>query len=219
VIEQAAGLALLSALSPTALLVAAAYLGSARPRQTGLFYLAGALTMSLIMGVVFLVVLRAAGLSLPGHRTPRYGLRLGLGLLLVAAGLVLAVRKPKQPDPARRGIVSRMIASPAPVTAYLVGVIVFAPSITFLAAVQVVATAKASLAVTVAAVAVIVVIDVLLVWLPLVLYHISPGPTTRHLTSFNRWLRAHGTTLLVGVLVVVGAIMVIDGSYGLIAGK
>jgi hypothetical protein len=151
--------------------------------------------------VVFLVVLRAAGLSLPGHRTPRYGLRLGLGLLLVAAGLVLAVRKPKQPDPAqaRRGIVSRMIASPAPVTAYLVGVIVFAPSITFLAAVQVVATAKASLAVTV--------------------YHISPGPTTRHLTSFNRWLRAHGTTLLVGVLVVVGAIMVIDGSYGLIAGK
>jgi hypothetical protein len=221
VIEQAAGLALLSALSPTALLVAAAYIGSARPRQTGLFYLAGALTMSLIMGVVFLVVLRAAGLSLPGHRTPRYGLRLGLGLLLVAAGLVLAVRKPKQPDPAqaRRGIVSRMIASPAPVTAYLVGVIVFAPSITFLAAVQVVATAKASLAVTVAAVAVIVVIDVLLVWLPLVLYLISPGPTTRHLTSFNRWLRAHGTTLLVGVLVVVGAIMVIDGSYGLIAGK
>jgi hypothetical protein len=36
VIEQAAGLALLSALSPTALLVAAAYLGSARPRPAAL---------------------------------------------------------------------------------------------------------------------------------------------------------------------------------------
>jgi hypothetical protein len=34
VIEQAAGLALLAALSPTALLVAAVYLGSARPRLT-----------------------------------------------------------------------------------------------------------------------------------------------------------------------------------------
>jgi len=115
--------------------------------------------------------------------------------------------------------VSRMIASPAPVTAYLVGVIVFAPSITFLAAVQVVATAKASIAVTVTAVAVIVIIDVLLVWLPLALYRIAPGPTTHHLSSFNRWLRAHGTSLLVGVLVVVGAIMLIDGSYELIAGK
>ena len=38
---QAAGLALLAALSPTALLVAAVYLGSARPRYVTAFYLAG----------------------------------------------------------------------------------------------------------------------------------------------------------------------------------
>jgi hypothetical protein len=37
VIEQAAGLALLAALSPTALLIAAVYLGSARPRLTATF--------------------------------------------------------------------------------------------------------------------------------------------------------------------------------------
>jgi len=48
---QAAGLALLAALSPTALLVAAVYLGSARPRLVTAFYLAGAVLMSLVMGV------------------------------------------------------------------------------------------------------------------------------------------------------------------------
>jgi hypothetical protein len=45
VIAQAAGLAVLAALSPTALLAAAVYLGSARPRQTTLFYLLGAMLM------------------------------------------------------------------------------------------------------------------------------------------------------------------------------
>jgi hypothetical protein len=219
VIAQAAGLALLAAMSPMALLVAAVYLGSAQPWRTSLFYLAGAVTVSLVMAVALLVVLRGAGLSLPSHRTPRYGLRLGLGLLLLTAAGVVAVRKPKKPDPAkaRRGIVSRMIASPAPVTAYLVGVIVFGPSLAFLAAVQVIATAKASLGLTVAAVAVVVVIAVLLVWLPLALYLFDRELTARHLASFNRWLRAHGTTIIVGVLAVAGAILAVNGSYGLIA--
>src|SRR6516225_1917504 len=49
VLGQAAGLALLSALSPTALLVVAVYLGSARPRETAVCYLAGAVTMSVIL--------------------------------------------------------------------------------------------------------------------------------------------------------------------------
>jgi len=219
VIAEAAGLALLAALSPTALLVTAVYLGSAQPRRTSLFYLAGAVTMSLAVAVVFLVVLRSAGLSLPSHRTARYGLRLVLGALLLLAASVVAVRKPRQPDPAKagQGIVSRMIANPAAVTAYLAGVIVFGPSLTFLAAVQVIATARAGLGLTAAALAVVVAIAVLLVWLPLVLYLYDPKLTVRHLALLNRWLRAHGTTIIVGVLVVAGLILVVNGSYGLIA--
>jgi hypothetical protein len=220
VLGQAAGLALLSALSPTAVLVVAVYLGSARPRETALCYLAGAVTMSLILGVGFVVVLRYAGLSLPLNHVARSDVRLGLGLLLVAAAVVIAVRKPRQPDPAkaRQGIVSRMIARPAPATAFVVGVIVFGPSLTFLASVQVIATATADVGLTAVAVAVVVVITVLLVWLPLVLYLIAPKPTTRRLTAFNGWLRARATTLIVGVLIVVGAIMIGVGAYGLATG-
>jgi hypothetical protein len=220
VLGQAAGLALLSALSPTALLVVAVYLGSARPRETALCYLAGAVTMSLILGVVFVVVLRSAGLNLPLNHVARSDVQLGLGLVMVAAAVVIAARKPRQPDPAkaRQGIVSKMIARPAPATAFVVGIIVFGPSLTFLAAVQVIATAGAGVGLTAVAVAIVVVITVLLVWLPLVLYLVAPELTTRSLTAFNGWLRARATTLIVGVLIVVGAIMIGAGAYGLATG-
>ena len=219
-ILQAAGLALLAALSPTALLVGAVYLGSARPRLVGTLYLAGAILMSLVMGLVVIVILRNAGLSLHRQHSARYGLRLGLGVLMLAAGAVLAKRKPKMPDPekAKQGFVSRMIADPAPASAFAVGLILFAPGVTFIAAVQVIATAKASVELTAVAIIVVVVINVALVWLPLLLYVVAPGVTTRRMTAFNGWLRANGHKILIGVLLAGGAIMVGNGIYGLVVG-
>jgi len=217
VILQAAGLALLASLSPTALLVASVYLGSARPRLIAGFYLAGAVLVSLVTGWVLVLVLRSAGLSRPDEHTPRYGLRLGLGIVLLAAAIVVARRTPRPPDPAKaqQGIVSKMIANPAPLSAFLVGVIVYAPAIAFLAALQVIATSRASLELTGLALIIVVVIYVLLVWLPIVVYLVAPTATGRYLTAFNSWLRAHGQTVAVWVLVVVGGIMVGDGIYGL----
>jgi hypothetical protein len=221
VLVEAAGLALIAALSPTALLVTAVYLGSARPRLTAAFYLAGAIVMSLVMGAVLLLVLRSVGLNHPDQHTPRYGLRLGLGILLLAAGAVVARRpaRPPDPDKAQQGIVSKMVANPAPWSAFLVGLLIFAPGVTFLAALQVIATSSADPELTAVALIVVVVINALLVWLPIVLYLIAPGLTGRHLTAFNGWLRAHGKTILVGVLVVVGLIMIGNGIYGLVAVK
>ena len=214
---QAAGLALLAALSPTALLVAAVYLGSARPRLTATFYLIGAVAMSLITGVVILVVLRAAHLNGSHDHTPRYGLRLGLGILLLLAAVVVARRKPKPPDPAKPalGIVNKLVANPAPLSALAVGLLIFAPGVTFLAALQVIATSNASDFLTGLAVIIVVVINVLLVWLPIVLHIVAPDRTTRYLTAFNGWLRAHGRAILIMVLIVVGLIMVGNGIYGL----
>jgi Sap-like sulfolipid-1-addressing protein len=90
VLAQAVGLAFLAALSPTALLVTAVYLGSARPRLTALCYLAGALPMTLVIGSVVLVALRSGHLERPEQHAPRDGLRLGLGLLMLARGAVVS---------------------------------------------------------------------------------------------------------------------------------
>ena len=84
---QAAGFAVLAALSPTALLITAIYLGSARPRTTALCYLAGAVLISTVLGIaVLLLLLRYGNFQLSGHGTPRYGLRLALGLLILGGG-------------------------------------------------------------------------------------------------------------------------------------
>ena len=217
-LAQAAGLALLSALSPTALLIAAVYLGSARPGLTSFFYLAGAVLMSIVMGVVLLIVLRSTGLNHPDQHEARYGLRLGLGILFFAAATFVATRKPRSRDPgkAQHGLVSRMVADPAPLSAFVVGLLVFAPGITFIAALQVIATAQDSPEATTLALLLVVVINVLLVWLPITLHLVAPRLTEKRLKAFNGWLRANGRTVLVGVLVVAGGIMVSDGIYGLI---
>jgi Sap, sulfolipid-1-addressing protein len=219
VILQAAGLGLLASLSPTALLIAAVYLGSARPKLTGLFYLAGAVIMTVLMAVVVLVVLRSVGLNQPREHEPRYGLRLGLGVIAFVAGLVISARRPKPPDPNKpaQGFMSKLVANPAPAMAFVVGLLLFTPGVTFIAAIQVIATARASIEEIVTAAIVVVVLNVLFVWLPIVLYLISPELTGRRLRAFNEWLRAHGHAILAVALVVAGALLIINGALGLAA--
>jgi hypothetical protein len=213
---QAAGLALLAAISPTALLVAAVYLGSARPRVTATLYLIGAVVMSLIMAVVLLVALRSLDLDHPAKHVPRYGFRLALGVLLLAGALLVARRRRRaDPAKARQGLMARLVGDPSPRSAFVVGVLIFAPGATFLAALQVIATARADLQLTALAVLMVVFINVLFVWLPFLLFLLVPGATTRRLSAFNGWLRAHGQVLLMGTLLVVGVIMVANGIYGL----
>lgn len=217
-LATAAGFALLSALSPTAVLVGAVYLGSASPRRTTLLYLAGALTTTIIMGIIVLAALSAGHLSLPSRHEPRYGLRLGLGVLALAGGLYLTRRKPKPPDPAKPkkpSLVTRMMNRPEPLFAFITGVIVFFPSAAFFAAVQAIATSQASDLAIAIALATVIVIDVILIWLPFLFYLARPEFTTRTLKRFNAWLRAHGHAIVSGALLVLGALLIINGIAGL----
>jgi Sap, sulfolipid-1-addressing protein len=132
---------------------------------------------------------------------------------------VVAARKPKPPDPDKpmQGFMSKLVGNPAPAMAFVVGILVFTPGVTFVAAMQVIATAKASIEAIVVAAVLVVIINVMLVWLPIVLYLLAPDVTSRRLISFNTWLRTHGHLLLTVGLLAAGVILIVNGALGLAA--
>jgi len=213
---QAVGLALLAAVSPTAMIVSAALLGSANPQRLVLIYLAGAIIMTAIMAGTVFAILHGEHLYQPRERQPRYDLRLGLGLAMLLVGVYLRRRGPKRPEPARKnkGIIPSLISRPGAKTAFIVGVLVYTPSLTFVAAVQAVATAKQSLPASVVALALVIVITVAFAWLPLMLYLLTPDGTARLLRSLERWLRSHGYVLTVAALLIAGVLLTINGILG-----
>jgi MFS family permease len=219
-LAQAAGFALLAAISPTALLLMAAYLGSDSPRTTAFMYLTGAILMTVVTAVVALVIIRTTGLDEPREHDARYGLRLGLGILAAIAAVVMAARSRRPPPaaepdrPKKQGIVSRLIANPSPHTAFISGLLLFAPSVTFIAAVQVIATARTGIPVTALGLVTVVIISVIVVWLPLVAYLAAPDVTTRKLKRFNGWLRANGKKILTLGLAIAAIALIVNGALG-----
>jgi hypothetical protein len=128
------------------------------------------------------------------------------------------LRRRPRPDPAKPkkpGLVSRMMARPGALATFVTGIIVFVPSASFFAAVQAIATANSSTLASALTLAAVIVIDVALVWLPLLLHLVAPEATTRRLKAFNGWLRAHGHAIVAGALLVVGAILTVSGAAGL----
>lgn len=214
---QLAGFAVLAALSPTALLASAVFLGAANPRVTVLFYLSGALVMTGVVAAILFVILHSGHLYKPHEHQARYGLRLGLGVVILAFGLYMLRRGPRRKDPAKQnqGLIARMIARPNRKTAFIVGLLVYGPSLTFVAAVQLVATSRDNTVTSVLLLAFIIAITVVFVWLPLVLHLFAPDRTSRLLTGFNAWLRSHGRLLVVAALTVGGLVLTFDGIFGL----
>ena len=209
---------MLAAISPTALIVMAVFLGSANPRLTAMAYVIGAIVMTVIMAIMVLVILRTTGLNQPRQHNPRYEFRLALGVLSLAAASFVARRKKPVRDPAeprQGGLMDKLISQPTPKTAFGAGVLLFAPGATFIAAVQVVATAEAGIPITALALIIVVLLTCLVVWLPLLTFLVAPEATTRVLKTVNDWLRTHGKAVAVWALVICGAVLVVNGALGL----
>jgi hypothetical protein len=227
VLFQAAGFALLAAISPAALLVMAVFLSSAEPRRIAVTYTLGAFVMTVVAAIAGLIIIRTAGLNLPHGHDPRYGLRLGLGVLALAGAVVLLLRyrsasrdstksgNSDKSDKSSKGLISRLTAHPSPRTAFIAGLILFAPSATFLAAVQVIATSNASVVIIAVGILIVVTLGVLLVWVPLIAFFAAPDATTRALAASNGWLRSHGRKLAVAALALAGLILIVNGALGL----
>jgi hypothetical protein len=102
--------------------------------------------------------------------------------------------------------------------AIVVGVLIFAPTVQYVAGLQVIATAERGVAAAVLWILLAAVVNVALVWLFLIAYLANPRRTKAHLARASTWVdrvKAHRDLVIRVVLIVVGGYLVINGAVGL----
>lgn len=220
---QAFLLVLASAVNPGALVASAFFLRKERGARLDNAFLIGGLLMSAVVGIVVLALIRLTALQLPKHTTPRYDIRLALGILalIIAAFLPwLQSRLRRHSNGADRPSPStRLMGKVAGVGgAIVVGMVIFVPTVQYLAGLQIIATAERGLAAAILWVLLAAVVNVAIVWIFLTAYLAAPGRTKRHLdkaSTWVDWVKAHSDLIVRIVLAVAGLFLVISGIHGL----
>ena len=187
-------------------MVIAFLLRTERPLRLGLCFLAGAATCELAIGAILVVLGRVFGLDQPENDTSRGSIDLLIGVVLIVLGIIVLRRKPATSEPSWR----KKLDNPRQWTVFVLGIALYLPSAAFIAATQQIATTPASWQVTVLALVLVVAVVLLLVELPLASYRLAPAWTDGHIGPAVTWLERHSQQVLAGVLIVLGALTVVD---------
>ena len=216
-------LAFLSALNPKLLALDLLLIENRRPRAMFMCLLLGGMTVALTVGLLDVLVFHADAIKHQG--TVSAGVDLALGLLLLAAGALLATgRLParrKAPVPAGAGRrrsrkkkdswAQRMLSEPRLGLAMLVGALVGIPGASYLAALHNLVTGKSSTATQVIAVVIFVIIDFLLIIIPFAFLELRPEATRARLRHTQDWLLSHALQLMTAIALLLGAYLAISG--------
>ncbi len=212
---QAIPLALTASVYPFGLAVLLLLAEAERYKGRVSVFLAGAAICTLAIGFAIVFALHGAGLGQQSQQSPRYGLRLAIGVAFVAVAVILARRPPKPKKQKKESRVTRAARKGGLIAALVAGIILYLPSPTYLSALQVVGSSKLSTASTVAWVFIVVAITLITIWVPTLVIVFAPGWSKPKLAALNSWLSRNSRTLLIVVLAVLGAWQIIDGIVGL----
>jgi hypothetical protein len=216
-------LAFLAALNPKLLALDLLLIENRRPRAMFLCLLLGGMTVALTIGLLDVLVFRADAIKHQG--TVSAGVDLALGLLLLAAGALLATGRlhgrRKVPVPAgdgppdkpekKDGWAQRALAEPRLGLAMLVGALIGIPGASYLTALHNLVTGKSSTATQVIAVAVFVLIDFLLIIIPFAFLELRPEATKALLKHTQNWLLSYALRLMATIALLLGAYLAVSG--------
>jgi hypothetical protein len=216
-------LAFLAALNPKLLALDLLLIENRRPRAMFLCLLLGGMAVALTVGLLDVLVFRADAIKHQG--TVSAGVDLAVGLLLLAAGALLATGRlhgrRKAPVPAggaqpgepekKDGWAQRALAEPRLGLAMLVGAVIGIPGASYLIALHNLVTGKSSTATQVIAVAVFVLIDFLLIIIPFAFLELRPEATKALLKHTQEWLLGHVLQLMAGIALLLGAYLAVSG--------
>jgi hypothetical protein len=215
-------LAFLSALNPKLLALDLLLIENRRPRAMFLCLLLGGLTVALTVGWLDVLVFHADAIQ--AQRSVSAGVDLALGLLLLAAGALLATGRlhgrRKAPVPAgdgqpdkpqkKDGWAQRALSEPRLGLAMLVGALIGIPGASYLTALHLLVTGKSSTATQVIAVAIFVIIDFLLIIIPFLFLELRPEATKARLKHTQDWLLGHALQLMATIAVLLGAYLTVS---------
>jgi hypothetical protein len=216
-------LAFLSALNPKLLALDLLLIENRRPRAMFLCLLLGGMTVALTIGLLDVLVFHADAIKAQG--TVSAGVDLALGLLLLAAGALLATGRlhgrRKAPVPAgggppgmpekKDGWAQRVLSEPRPGLAMLVGALIGIPGATYLTALHNLVTGTSSTATQVLAVVIFVIIDFLLIIIPFAFLELRPEATKALLKHSQDWLLSHALQLMASIALLLGAYLAVSG--------
>jgi len=219
-------LAFLSALNPKLLALDLLLIENRRPRAMFLCLLLGGMTVALTIGLLDVLVFHADAIKHQG--TVSAGVDLALGLLLLAAGALLATgrlhgrrkapvpagdgppEKPEKPEK-KGGWAQRVLAEPRLGLAMLVGALVGIPGASYLTALHNLVTGKSSTVTQVIAVIIFVLIDFLLIIIPFAFLELRPEATKARLKHSQDWLLSHALQLMAAIALLLGAYLAVSG--------
>jgi hypothetical protein len=219
-------LAFVAALNPKLLAVDLLLIENRRPRAMFLCVLLGGLTVGITIGLLDVLVFHADAIN--SQKTVSAGVDLALGLLLVAAGGLVATGrlhgrrkasvpagdgppdKPEKPEK-KDGWAQRVLAEPRLGLAMLIGAVVGIPGAAYLTALHNLVTGKSSTATQVVAVVIFVIIDFALIIVPFAFLELRPEATKAALKTAQDWLLGHARQLMAYTALILGAYLVISG--------
>jgi Sap-like sulfolipid-1-addressing protein len=201
-------LALVAGFSPTAVAVLIFYLGGEAPRRTLFAFLTGAAITTGLVAAAGIVILQGTGTVPRRHRSPSAALDLLLGAAMLVLAAVLARRPPRTRPPKQR--------RRDPRGAFLLGLLLYTPSLFYLAALKQIADADARVVATAVSTLIVVALVLVSVEVPIALYLLAPDRTMRQLGALNGWMRRHSRTALVGAAAAAGVYLVVRGVARLI---
>jgi len=216
-------LAFVAALNPKLLAVDLLLIENRRPRAMFLSVLLGGLTVGITVGLLDVLVFHVDHLKAQG--TVSAGVDLALGLVLVAAGALVATgrlhgrRKTPvsaddgQPEKKEKkdGWAQRVLAEPRLGLAMLVGALCGIPGGAYLKALRILVTSKSSTANQVIGVILFVLIEFLLIIIPFAFLELRPEATKAALKNAQDWLAGHARQLMAYTALVLGAYLAISG--------
>ena len=219
-------LAFLAALNPKLLALDLLLIENRRPRAMFLCVLLGGLTVALTVGLLDVLVFHADAIK--AQKTVSAGVDLAIGLLLLAAGGLVATGRlhgrrkvtvptgggqPERPpkEAKKDGWAQRVLAEPRLGLAMLVGAMVGIPGASYLTALHILVTSKSSTAAQVVAVFVFVLIDFALIIIPFAFLELRPEATKAALKHTQGWLLAHARQLLAYTALILGAYLAVSG--------